>query len=56
MSKEQAYQNGVQYGYDGLTITNYEAIVQFILDHFGNEVANSFIEGYRESLNNTLNK
>lgn len=54
MSREQAYQNGYEYGKDGLTVLNYETIVTFILDHFGNEVANSFIEGYRESLNNTL--
>ena len=55
MSFEQAYNNGYQYGQEGLTITNYEAIVQFILDHFGNTIANAFIEGYRESLNKTLN-
>ena len=55
MSREQAYQNGYNYGYDGLTVSSYETIVRFILEHFGNEVANSFIEGYRESLYNTLN-
>ena len=54
MSREESFTIGSNYAYEGLTDKEYQSLVKFFLETFGNIVANGFIEGYRTNLSHVL--
>lgn len=50
MAREDSFNVGRMYGNEGLTLEEYNNLVRFFLDHFGQTVANGFIEGYHQAI------
>lgn len=49
MSYEEAYVYGKAYAENGLTIKEYNAIIEYLRDHFGQMIAHGFHNGYMEN-------
>ena len=54
MSREDGYWLGYLYGNDGLSIEQFNALINQLLRSWSNDVASEFVRGYHEHINNQL--
>lgn len=55
MSKEEMYTVGYFYGAEGLTLSEYKAMVNQFISLWSNEIASEFIRGYHDHIQQIFN-
>jgi len=49
MSYEEAYIRGKSYAEEGMTLKEYQEIIEYLRDNFGQMIAHGFHNGYMEN-------